>query len=106
MFRIFRKNNDQYLLDIKDGIILYTSILRIDVLDKNENIFYLFKESRGVVVNEIIWGIDLEENYSKESNAEIFIAYIESNMIINMITETELETLLPISVIGDYEEPF
>ena len=108
MFRIFSQYKNNYLLDIKDETILYTSILRIEMLDENRNTKYLYFESKGVVINEIVWGIVLEEDYSIEieSNVESFLAFEDSIKNVNVITEDELKSLLPISVNGDYEDPF
>lgn len=106
MFRVLCKDNNHYLLEVKDEIILFNSIYRIDLRDENESIIYLYFESKGLVINEIIWGINLEETYSKESNIKSYMAFEESIKNVNVITEDELKSLLPISVNGDYEDPF
>ncbi|MBK6384906.1 MAG: hypothetical protein IPF69_15965 [Chitinophagaceae bacterium] len=94
MFRIFSQYKNNYLLDIKDETILYTSILRIEVLDENRNTKYLYFESKGVAINEIVWGIVLEEDYSIEieSNVESFLAFEDSIKNVNVITEDELKS--------------
>lgn len=105
MYKLLNHHKTIYLLNIKEDIILFQTVTRIEIEGAVPRCFQ-YITYQGNVVNDIILGISLDYTNIDSSNIEDYKNFEKAIKNVEFITDDELSNLLPFSVCDDYPEPF
>lgn len=105
MTKKFKHLGDDFLITISGEQISYFGILKILVESANGD-FFSYLEYKGRVTNDIVAGVTYEDEYAGEINEIAYLDFVEKLEVTERISENALIQLLPLSVHGDYSEPF
>ena len=103
--RKYSDSRGDFLIYKQNGIIKYYTIRKFLVEGKNDD-FYIYYKYIGILFNEIFKGVMFEDELTKETKEREYILFCEILNQKEEIHTEELAALLPLSIHGNYSEPF